>query len=230
VVNIKGPFTLAFLPYASGVKEMAAGAKANGHELIIHMPMEPMNPDLDVGAIALTTGQSAPDFENALDEAYQSFSGYSGMNNHMGSRLTQDEAAMKRLMASLKARDLYFLDSRTIHTSVAAEHAFRAGVPYAIRDVFLDHDPSYDSVMASLLKAEKLAMETGQAIAIGHPKDHTIAALKDWMETLADKNIQLVSVRDLLVRSHVERAVSHQQDVIIIPASSIDQSRVMPRQ
>jgi len=159
---------------------------------MVHMPMEPMNPDLDTGEIALRTDQGPSEFADMLDKGLGAFEGYTGINNHMGSRLTQEKGAMRVLMAELKRRGLLFMDSKTIGGSVAGPMAAESGVPYAVRDVFLDHDPSLEGVRKSLQRVEEVAREHGHAIAIGHPKPDTIKALQEWLPQLADKGLVLV--------------------------------------
>lgn len=193
-IELEAPMTMAFLPYSANVDEMARQAKENGHEVIIHMPMEPMNSDLDVGSIALKVGQSPEVFSEMLDKAFAAMDGYAGINNHMGSRLTQDQNSMNQLMLRLKREGLLFLDSRTISGSVASETAHKYGVPYAVRDVFLDHDPSEEGVRKSLELLVREAKKYGHAIAIGHPKEATVTVLREWVKTLPEKQIALVPV------------------------------------
>jgi polysaccharide deacetylase 2 family uncharacterized protein YibQ len=99
-------------------------------------------------------------------------------------------------MAALKRHNLLFVDSRTTPKSVAAKEALAAGVPYTSRDVFLDDDESERAVMASLMKVEQVARKSGLAIAIGHPKAGTLAALKKWLPTLKGKGFELVPVTE----------------------------------
>lgn len=194
VVAMPGPLTLAFLPYAPAIAPLAAQGRENGHEIIIHMPMEPMDSDLDMGTIYLSTEQTPEEFHAMLEKGLSALSGYTGVNNHMGSRLTQDAKAMRLLMEELRRRGLLFLDSRTIAASVGAETAALYGVPNASRDVFLDDDPSAEGVRAALEKTEAVARAHGVAIAIGHPKAETVAALRDWLPGLAEKGFALVPV------------------------------------
>ncbi|NCO03258.1 MAG: divergent polysaccharide deacetylase family protein [Alphaproteobacteria bacterium] len=198
-IDLPSSVTLAFLPYADKVAEQAREAKSQGHEIIIHMPMEATDPSMDLGSMALRTGMSARDFQQEFDLMTQQLEGFVGINNHMGSQLTQDAAAMEMLMTQLKTRRLYFLDSRTIHTSIAAEMAQSYGVPYAVRDVFLDHEDTASYVAKALKDVERVAGEHGQAIAIGHPKEHTIKALKQWIPTLEEKGFEIVPLSDLLI-------------------------------
>ena len=122
-ISLPAQVTLALLPYANSVQQMAQQAKGSGHELIIHTPMEALSSDVPLGSMALMSDMDAEAFNNEFDRIANSFEGYSGVNNHMGSLLTQDEKAMGYLMDHLKKRGLYFLDSRTIHTSVAEDVA-----------------------------------------------------------------------------------------------------------
>ncbi len=194
VINLKGPLTLAFLPYPEMSPGLAAQARRAGHELIVHMPMQPMNARLDPGEGALLTSMDAETLRTVLQDNLESFEGIVGINNHMGSKLTQDYVAMAEIMAVLRERGLLFVDSKTIHTSKASDAARDYRIPHASRDVFLDHYPDYDSVMKALKQLERIAIEKGSAIAIGHPKRDTIRALYEWLPTLEAKGIQLAPV------------------------------------
>lgn len=201
VLDLPGPLTLAYLPYAPGVAEQARGAKARGHELLIHTPMEPINGRLDMGPIALREGMSEEEFKRELREkVFPSFEGYVGINNHMGSRLTQNPKAMGWVMQELKKRGLAFVDSVTIQASIAASVAQDYEVPFAVRDVFLDHYDSEASVHKALAQLERRAHEHGYAVAIGHPKPHTIRALQKWLPGMAERGVRLVPLSHVLER------------------------------
>lgn len=199
ILELPAPITLAFLPYAPKTKEMAKDGKGKGHSLIIHTPMEAMDGKLNIGPGGLKEAMSESEFDTAFGAMLASFDGYEGINNHMGSRLTTDDAKMKHLMQILRDHNLFFVDSKTNPASVAAGEAQMAGIPFAERDVFLDHVETLDFAREALQKTERLALKRGYAIAIGHPKDNTIAALKEWLPTLAAKGIELVPVKALLV-------------------------------
>ncbi len=189
---LPGPLTLSYLPYAKGLDDRVNRAVGNGHEVMLHMPMEPMNGSLDGGPQVLKTSQKHDEFKKTLDWGLSSFDGFVGLNNHMGSRLTQDEKSMRRVMNHIKNTGLYFIDSKTIGSSVVESVAQEVGVPYAVRDVFLDHEISDEFVKSALAKLEKKAHSQGYAIAIGHPHKETIAALKEWLPTLKEKGLTLV--------------------------------------
>ena len=200
VMDLPEPMTLAFLPYADGVREMAAKASPKKHELIIHAPMEAMSKSVPYGGMALKVGMNGLDFSKEFNRMVQAFDGYVGVNNHMGSRLTQDKRSMVLLMAHLKQRGLYFLDSKTIGSSVAAETAAQAGLRYAERDVFLDHEETPEFVARALRNVERIAREQGSVIAIGHPKSVTINALKAWMPKAKAAGYEFVFVSQVLER------------------------------
>ncbi|NCC21823.1 MAG: divergent polysaccharide deacetylase family protein [Alphaproteobacteria bacterium] len=193
-LGLPGPLTLAFLPYAEGVGAMAREARGRGHELMVHMPMEPLNGHLDPGPGVLLAGAGRDSFMATLEKNLGAIEGYVGINNHMGSKLTQDRTAMANVMGELRRRGLLFVDSKTIHSSLAGQTAADFEVPYGVRDVFLDHYPDFPSVMESLAKLEDIALEHGSAIGIGHPKADTIRALYEWLPSLEAKGIALAPV------------------------------------
>lgn len=193
-LDLPAPLTLAFLPYAKGLKSITRKAKEKGHELMIHMPMEPMNDKLDVGSIALLDNMNPEEISNALERAFNAFDGYVGVNNHMGSRVTQNKKIMNQVMGRLAERNLLFVDSKTINSSIAGKTAAQFGLNYAERDIFLDHEEGDQFVRDSLKRLEVIARKRGYAIAIGHPKTATIKGLKKWIPTLEARGFEIVPI------------------------------------
>jgi polysaccharide deacetylase 2 family uncharacterized protein YibQ len=118
----------------------------------------------------------------------------------MGSRFTLDKARMAVVMEELKARGLFWLDSRTTNDSVGPAAAQAASVPYVARDVFLDNVSTVPAVLEQLDRLIATAKSRGRAIAIGHPHDATIAALKQVLPTLPERGVVLVPVTEILKR------------------------------
>ncbi len=197
VMALPAPITLAFLPYAKNLNRQMNQAIEAGHELLLHMPMEPFGQE-DPGPDALLTEMSDNDIQIKLVRALSMMPQAIGLNNHMGSKFTSNAAKMRLVLAELKARDLAFIDSRTAPQSVAYMLAQQMGVKHAGRDIFLDNDPSLSAIRAQLAALEQIAYKQGSAIAIGHPYDNTIAALKEWLPEIADKKITIVPVSYLL--------------------------------
>lgn len=200
-INLPGPLTLSFLPYASDLQNLIDLSRQQNHEAMLHVPMEPMSKTLNPGPDALKVDMSRTEIEHYLIENLSKATGYVGINNHMGSRLTQDESAMDSIMQTLHKRGLLFIDSRTINRSVALKYARLNGVPSETRDIFLDHEANDNFITSQLKNLEKLAHKNGQAIAIGHPYPQTLKALEDWLPTLKAKGIDLVPVSALIRKS-----------------------------
>ena len=197
MTDLPPEITLALLPYAPDIKAFAKKAKVRGHELMIHVPMQATR-KMNLGPNGITTSMDRAAIRASLEQSFEAFEGYTGINNHMGSAVTQDAERMSWIIEELKARDLFFVDSKTIQSSIAAKTAKRYGIPYASRHVFLDHNEDRASVDASLRQLERYAARHGSAIAIGHPKKNTVDGLKNWIKTIEAKNIELVPISDLL--------------------------------
>lgn len=199
-IALPGPLTVSFLPYASDLPRQAAAARRNGHELLVHVPMEPVG-HLDMGPNGLETGLAREEVVRRLRWDLARFDGYVGVNNHMGSKFTSDARSMAIVIEELKARGLLFLDSRTTAGSVGASLALRDGVPSASRDVFLDNVVDAAAIAARLAEVEVMARRQGHAIAIGHPHDATLDALAPWLASLPRKGFVLVPVSAIVRES-----------------------------
>lgn len=197
---LPAPLTLAYLAYAEDLATQTANARTAGHELLMHVPMEPGGESADPGPNAVLTGLTAAELDRRIDWNLSRFSNFVGVNNHMGSKATSDHAAMAAVMSALRDRGLLFLDSRTSGATVAYAEAKRHGIPALRRDVFLDHDPSPIAVRSALLEVEAVARRQGHAIAIGHPKDATIDALAEWLPDVRSRGFVLVPVSAVALR------------------------------
>jgi uncharacterized protein len=191
-IRLSGPLTLSFMTYANELAAQTQVARHAGHELLLHVPMEAVDRHADPGPRGLFTGLSREEILERLRWGLGRFEGFVGINNHMGSKFTSDERGMSPVMEELRARGLVFLDSRTSPFSTGIRLAIAYGVPHAARDVFLDDDQAPTAIASQLASVEQLARQHGSAIAIGHPHDPTIAALKAWLPLLGQKGLVLV--------------------------------------
>lgn len=201
-IDLPASITLSMMTYADGVADMAARARAKGHELMLHVPMQPINSKVDPGPHALLVGLSSDEIRQRLDWGLNRFPGFIGINNHMGSRFTQDEAGMRIVMQELRVRGLLFLDSKTISNSVGGKMAREMGVAHVDRDVFLDDDMASTAVAKQLAITERIARKQGYAIAIGHPHPATIAVLKQWMVDAKQRGFVLVPLSAIARRQN----------------------------
>ena len=203
--NMTRPFSelsaaidFSFLPYAEGLKWQTRIMNEAGHELMIHLPMEPKEVEQNPGPRALLTSLSDDGLSQTLDWNLERFDGFVGINNHMGSLFTQDAARMTKVVERLKEQNLFFIDSRTSAESTGYSIAKTHGLKYEERDVFLDNVLEHDAIMDQLYELERIAEKNGSAIAIGHPHRETLKALHEWLATVADKGFDIVKVSSLL--------------------------------
>jgi polysaccharide deacetylase 2 family uncharacterized protein YibQ len=203
-VALPGPLTMAFLTYAKDLPRQTAAARAAGHELLVHFPMEPTDAKADAGPKALTHGLAEAELLERLQWGLSRFDGYVGINNHMGSRFTSDTPGMTAVLRERKARGLLFLDSMTTPESVGVPVSRSLHLPYAARDVFLDHEQTRDAVRTALAALEERARRKGYAIGIGHPHEETLDVVGPWLATLRQRGFALVPV-SAIVRRQQER-------------------------
>jgi polysaccharide deacetylase 2 family uncharacterized protein YibQ len=198
------PLTISILPHLPLSAEVAEEAHRRGDEILLHLPMEPEagsagGPDgITRESIELRVGMSADQVNAALAGMLETVPHAAGVNNHEGSRATADAPLMQALMPALRARNLFFIDSRTTAATVAYATAENDGVPAAARKVFLDDTPTREAILAQLELAAKDASRDGSAIAIGHPHPATIAALQQEAPALEARGIRLVFASDLV--------------------------------
>jgi polysaccharide deacetylase 2 family uncharacterized protein YibQ len=196
-IKLPGYVTLSFMPYAERLDEQTAEAREAGHELMLHMPMEPIGRE-DPGPGALLTTLAPEDIRARFDHALGSFDGFDGVNNHMGSRFTAYAAGMNIVIEELQKHHLFFLDSRTSAQSVGETIAQKQGLPTIARDVFLDDSLTPIAIKAQLAATERVAQHKGYAVAIGHPHDNTLAALEAWLPEAEKRGFEFVPVHDLV--------------------------------
>jgi polysaccharide deacetylase 2 family uncharacterized protein YibQ len=186
---------LSFLPFADTTPFLAEAAARKGHLVLAHVPMEALGRQ-NPGPMALRHDMDANEIARRLGWHLARVPGLVGINNHEGSRFTADPQALIPVMATLRARHLFFFDSRTGPESQAMAAAEAAGVMTAARDIFLDDDQSPAAVAQELEQLARQAKRTGVAIAIGHPHDVTLTLLKKWLAE--DHGVTLVPLDEAI--------------------------------
>ena len=205
VIALSGALAVSILPHSPHAEEMARLAAGAGKDVMLHLPMEPLQGEKNValGPGALMLDMDRVGLMRTLNLALRSVPAAIGVNNHMGSLLTRDTQHMQWLMESLRIHGKFFVDSVTSHSSVAADVAQRKGVPNLRRDIFLDDDRGARNLQNNFQELISVARRKGSALAIGHPHPETIALLRTELPRLHSLGVRLVSVPQLLrMHSH----------------------------
>ncbi len=202
IQGLPGGVTLAFQPFADDLQQWIRLARAAGHEVLLNLPMEPVDfPASDPGPRALFVAYAPEENIERLEWALSRVGGYVGLLNHMGSRFTTSREAMLPIMTTLEQRGLAFVDARVSARSVATILASEQNVPRAINDRFLDaREVSRATIDARLAELESIAGEVGVSVGIGQAFPVTIERIREWAATLNGKGIVLAPVSAVLDR------------------------------
>jgi polysaccharide deacetylase 2 family uncharacterized protein YibQ len=188
---------VAVLPMTPYARSMAEVASSQGRDLLLHLPLESLDAaELGPGGVAAGTSPRA--IEQFVAQGLASVPGARGVNNHMGSLLTQAHGSMRIMLGALRSRGLYFVDSYTTERSVALEVARELGVPATRRDVFLDPAPGEAVIAEEWTRLLKMARERGVALAIGHPNPTTLGFLERELPGLSARGYQLIKVSEVV--------------------------------
>lgn len=196
-IDLPADITLSILPHAPNSKALAISAHDLGKEIMLHTPMSnTAGKPLDAGA--LTNSMNREQLVDTLRENIAAVPHVSGVNNHMGSLLTQQADPMHWLMSELIEQKLFFIDSRTSADSLAFEVARDYALPSLKRDVFLDHQRDTAFIESQFDQLLRIAHKRGWALAIGHPYPETLALLEKRLPQLSQEGVEVVNVSSLL--------------------------------
>jgi polysaccharide deacetylase 2 family uncharacterized protein YibQ len=194
---ISRPLTFAIIPYRTFSNEAAARGLSSGHQVILHLPMEPLSQSEQSEDSTITVNMSDGEIQETVRKAIQTVPGLIGVNNHQGSRATADRRVMKDVLGIIKANNLFFIDSRTNSQSIAAETARQMGIRAEENDLFIDNSNDVGAVKDKLRSAEATAIKHGSVTVIGHARMTTAIAVSEMIPELEAKGIQLVFVSQL---------------------------------
>jgi len=184
------------LPYSVAVAEMA---KAKGKEVMLHLPLEPYGyPNVDPGPGVILVKMSKGEILRQLEGDLQSVPYAVGVDNHEGSRATENKELMTTVLKYLKRKNLFFIDARASSKSVANDVAKQLGLRSAKNEVFLDNQRNIGYIKERVRLLIKLAQQEGKAIAIGHPHSQMLQVLKESIPLFEKERIKLVFVSELL--------------------------------
>jgi polysaccharide deacetylase 2 family uncharacterized protein YibQ len=185
--------TFSILPYSPFQNEIARLASSKGLEIMLHLPMEPVEyPQVNPGPGTLLSSMSPDELIRQLEDDLNVLQGIKGVNNHMGSKLTAESTQMYQIFSILKQRGLFFIDSRTTSDSMGKPSARLFQIPFAERDVFIDHYVKPNFIRKQIKQLIRIARQNGAAVGILHPHSTTYQILHEMLPDLQNQ-VQLVS-------------------------------------
>ena len=196
--NLGQVVTLSILPFQPHTKQDVELARETGTPYMLHMPMEPRSSEANPGEGVILADDEKSVIIQKLRKAFRSVNGAPGLNNHMGSKVTDNVRAMEFIMAFLAENGLFFVDSRTSLNTVGYATSTRLGVKSVIINSYLDVEDDEAYIENRLEKLTAEAFEKGQVIAIGHDRPHTLAVLERKLPELEKRGITFVPVSDLI--------------------------------
>jgi len=198
LLDLKLPLSVAILPSLPHSQDVLRRARREGRCTLLHLPLQAVTPEpFDVRPI--TVDMTAAAIESTVGQYLDELKGVDGVNNHQGSLATTDRRVMRAVLAPVRARHLFFLDSLTSPRSVAYNTAESFGIPAARNSIFLDDDTSDPDVVSERIRhLVDTARRNGSAIGIGHPHRWTLDALEASADYLRGSGVDLVPVCSLV--------------------------------
>ena len=198
-IDLNGDHTYAILPGAVYSRQLAEFAHARQKEVILHLPMQSISSRAAHEPGALNEAMNEDELTSRVHSLLAKIPFIRGVNNHMGSHLTEFDFFMRPVMDSIRVYNpnLYFLDSRTSPRSVAHAQALDAGLPAITRDVFLDNETNPESIRLQFKIWLTKARERGSAIAIGHPYAQTLEVLRAQLPEVGSE-FEFLSISKLI--------------------------------
>ena len=197
-LDLDSALTFSILPHTPHTRSIARAVHARNKEIMLHLPMEPLEyPRINPGPGALLTSMSPDELIAELKKNLAAVPGIKGVNNHMGSKMTAESNQIYQIFTILKQQDLYFVDSRSTAKTVCRPSARLFQLPFAERDVFIDHNQSPKFIRNQLQSLIRIAKKNGQAVGIIHPSKTSLTILKEMLPML-EKEVELVPVSQLV--------------------------------
>jgi len=193
-------FTFSILPFSPFQDSIANLSQAKGFEIMLHLPMEPIEyPAVNPGPGTLLTSMTPDQLIRQLKENLNAVPHIKGVNNHMGSKMTAESSQMYQIFSVLRERNLYFIDSRTTAQTLCKPSARLFQIPFAQRDVFLDHLQDAEFIRKQIKELVRIARRNGHAVGIGHPHLITYTILREMLPEL-QKEVELVPASEIVQR------------------------------
>ncbi|MDR2861281.1 MAG: divergent polysaccharide deacetylase family protein [Syntrophobacterales bacterium] len=201
LLTINAPLSFAILPHQQYSLQAAEKLQRQKREILLHLPMEPHSfPQSNPGKGALFLRMTDKEIQQQLKNNLQSVPHIIGVNNHMGSRFTENEEKMFVVMEELKKQGLYFVDSRTSGLSKAKKAADRTGIRFMARKIFIDNEQSYETSLQNIMHVKQEIAKGDQepVLLIGHPYPTTVSSIRDAVPLLREQGIEIVPITKII--------------------------------
>ncbi len=199
--NLPKEITFSVIPGHQFSKILARKIDKLNHNLLIHLPMEPIDYKGDEKQYIIMTEMNSYEIENRIDKAINDLPQAIGINNHMGSKSTSDLVTMNKVANTIKNKDLLFVDSFTFKNSIAYKVMKKHDIPTAKRDIFIDNENDSEYISQQIDKLVQLAIKNGKAIGIGHGRKNTLLMLQKKIPDIISNGIVLVSISEYLYKT-----------------------------
>ncbi len=200
-LTLPGPVTLAFAPYGNDIARVAAHARAQGHELLLQLPMEPFDyPDNDPGPQTLLTSLAPEQNVDRMHWMMSRFQGYVGVANYMGSRFTASDASFAPVLREVAKRGLMYLDDGTSPRSLAGQIAGANNLPFAKASIVIDAVPTPNEIDRELARLENMARDNGIAVGVASALPVSLAHIAKWAKAAQARGVVLVPISATVAR------------------------------
>jgi hypothetical protein len=200
--------TFSILPRLRNSYDLALEINDEGHEIMLHQPMEPSNPSIDPGPGALYVGYGAEKIADIMERNIGGLPYAIGVNNHMGSKFTQCQKEVKDFISFIKKTGHFFIDSVTTRRSIAHKTAKNLDVNTACRNIFLDNNREEKAILHQLSRIKTIARTHGCAIGIGHPFPETARAIRRFLESPDFLDFSFVHISKLICFTNTKKPLS----------------------
>ena len=211
LMKLEIPLTYSIIPGIKFSKEIAARLHKAGKPIMIHLPMEALERQVEKDGYSLMLDMKPPEIRERLRKAIAAVPHAAGMNNHMGSAATVSDSLLLPVFEELKKTELFFIDSKTNPNTRAFKLAKTMGLQTEINDIFLDNEEGWERVQQKMWQLADLAAAEGAAIAIGHPHEYTLRAIKEIGPQLMQRGFQFVPVEELVRKPAADEKILAQR-------------------
>lgn len=195
---LKYPVTFAVIPHTPHDSETADIARAAGHKVFLHFPMEPLSyPDFDPGKGAVLTNMPPAVIEAQADDNVKQIGKIDGFNNHTGSAFTENRVKMEQLLGFMKKHTDTFVDSYTSSKSVAYDTCLDMGMKCALNRKFLDNENNEAYIRKKIAEGVEQAKKSGSTVVIGHLREETVRVLERYAADIERAGVRIVPVTEI---------------------------------